>query len=75
MLDQLDHTENTGVVARVVGLFPNADEVVVRALTTQGDAMQRYLAQANQLTRAEVQELLSAFVHFDVVTPHLRTAS
>ena len=62
MFDQQENMTETNAVARVVNLFPCADALVVSALTAHVDALQRYLAQAHQLTRNEVAEVLDAFV-------------
>ena len=62
MLDQSGKARETSAVSRVANLFPNADPRIVSALASQADALRRYIAQVNQLTWAEVDELLNAFL-------------
>ena len=62
MFNQHSKSGETDAVTRVMDVFPYADSVIVSALLTHADALQRYLAQANHLTPTEVRELLAAFV-------------
>lgn len=64
MIDLIASNTTNSQPSLLAVVFPNADPQIVSALSSQGKALTRYLAQIHELTLSETTETVEAFFSF-----------
>lgn len=61
MTTTFQNLSGLGALGGLKVVFPRADATIVSALATQKSPLTTYLAEAHELTKAEVEEAIEAF--------------